>query len=100
MATPSWRSVLADPAVLSALREAAASCTRDGCAHEHRDTNGQPTDDPAWCTCDENRMMPLELSDWIEREVHVSRARPIRFERGARPFRAKYPNMLKAVAAG
>lgn len=63
---PAWRDFFADPAALSQLRAAATECTKDGCAC------GADADDPAFCDCPSNRMMPIELVDWIEREVFIA----------------------------
>jgi hypothetical protein len=55
-----WVRTFSEPAVLSDLFSAAQSCMAQVCTH-----------DPAECGCRENQMTPLELAQWIEREVHA-----------------------------
>lgn len=44
-------------------------------------------DEPDRCDCRENRMTPLEVADWIQREVIIANGRPVRFEPAGRPRR-------------
>jgi hypothetical protein len=71
-----WVRTFADPAILSDLRDAMRSMSAqlDDC-------------DPSDCTHPEQRVHPMEVADWVEREVHVAGQRPTRFERGHRPRR-------------
>lgn len=99
MGRSAWREVLANPKVLAAIRDAARQCTHDGCAHQHRDLDGAPTDDPAFCDCRENLMLPGELVDWIEREVTIHRGKPTRFEKGGRPTERPNGGIVLAIAS-
>jgi hypothetical protein len=56
-----WVHTFADPAILSDLFAAAQSCMSQVCSH-----------DPAECDCRENLMTPLELAQWVEREIHAN----------------------------
>ena len=70
----SWITTFADPALLSDLRAAARAyhAEVDDC-------------DPERCAHPEPMMMPVDLPNWIERQVLLERQRPVRFEKGHRP---------------
>jgi hypothetical protein len=84
-----WLATFADPAVLSDLFTAARECMGEVCQ-----------DDPAECSCDDNRMTALELAEWVELQVRIAeqRGEPIRFERGKRPYRSKAEQLTLAIA--
>ena len=89
MSRRDWIRTFGDPAVLADLFDAAQSCMATIC-----------TDDPEHCDCSDNRMTPLELAQWIQREVHVEGGRPVRFERGHRPRRTARLDRLNLAHAG
>lgn len=93
-----WRETLADPGILSAIRHAVRECTSDGCGGEHRNVNGEPTDDPDYCDCRENVMTPIELYHWLEREVMIAQRQPVRMESGYKPDKRNNRNLSLAVA--
>ena len=82
-----WIRTFADPATLSDLRAAATDCQAQICNH-----------DPPDCDCPENRMLPSEFVDWLERELHVEGQRPTRFEPGHRPRRKRHEQLTLAIA--
>lgn len=74
-----WLATFADPAVLSDLRAAIHSMMLelDDCDPEH-------------CAHPEQMCWPIEVFQYIERELHVDGQRPVRFEKGHRP-RQQFP---------
>lgn len=98
--TRAWLKTLSsDPKILSALHEAVRSCTRDGCAHDHYDDAGALTEDPDYCTCRENLMLPAEFEAWLLGEIEINRGKPVRFESGARPTSRPNGKLHLAVAS-
>lgn len=98
--TRAWLKTLADPKILSALHEAVRSCTRDGCAHDHYDDSGALTEDPDYCTCRENLMLPAEFEAWLTGEIAINRGKPVRFEQGYAPRSAPRRELHLITAAG
>lgn len=100
--TPTWPAILADPDVLTAIDDAIERFVRDGCVHEHRDAEGRPSEDPAWCDCDENKVDPREFGAWLRTEIRMSGARPVpKIEPAGRPNRERKadPRLTLAVAS-
>lgn len=64
-----WREILRDPDVRDAMTDAAVVAMHLGCNGSHLDDHGSPTDDPAYCTCDANRISPLEFVQWCTDEA-------------------------------
>lgn len=84
-----WIATFADPATLSDLRAAASSCMGELCDCE-----------PEECEHREQLMTPIEFFQWVEREVHLARREPVRFERGHRPRQKAAGRVHLAVASG
>lgn len=84
-----WARTLGDPAVLSDLRAAAADCMAMVCNHE-----------PSECDCPENRMTMMEFVDWIELEAKREQGRPVRFEKGYRPYPKRDEREWNLAASG
>ena len=83
-----WRATFADPAVLADLRAAVREMAAE-------------IDD-----CDPDAFMhqaalvhPMDVHDWIERELHLASQRPVRFERGHSPRRRKHEERLNLAVA-
>lgn len=95
-----WQDVLVRHDVDQAIESAIDRFIRDGCVHTHRDDTGAVTEDPAWCNCEENRVDPRELLDWIRNEVRLGRGTPVRVQPAGQPNRTRSsdPRLSLAVA--
>lgn len=66
-----WFRVLSDPAVLASIEEATRICDQQACAHEHRDSRGKVTNNPAYCNCRESLIHAVDFHQWLELEVRM-----------------------------
>lgn len=64
-----WLETFADRGVLLDAYRAARSCMREIC-----------DDEPDACSCADNRLTPLEFVEWIEQQVRLEKAKPVRLD--------------------
>lgn len=64
-----WKRTLADRSTLDAIADAARALMAQICDHAPED-----------CTCEANLMTPMEVADWIQREVLLQAGKPQRLD--------------------